>query len=1023
MINDMVNDMMELLREEFAQELPATRKTLETWRASPNQLPGTIADMLSLFDRFTQTVQTIGMDGLAAYLHFVQNTAHELVDTNYALNSDLNAYLAETSAPDVDTLLQEHALGVSWLHQWVDEVNAYLENPADPQTVESMIAYLTACPKPFDEDQVLEVAAQLLVLPSMTDDDADELALLQTPASDEDVALDIEDVDPELLYALLVDAPQQLDDLEHTVRQWSAGTCTEAVMQEAMRSAHTLKGSGGIIGLPGVARLAHRLEDILLYAVERLPVGDRPPEALSRDVMQAVHCLQQMVSHLQGNEEAPTNAKLVLQNLLDWVKQIHSGEIDNFESGAELDKPMLPTQLAQAEQDVQPVQAVQAAEAAPSIEPQPSTTQNNPAKQQESAVLRLGVSQLSRLLRRAGQSIVHAERMSKLLADTENWLTAMERSNQVMAARLRELDVMVNSQVVQLRDAQQEAQQIDNTDFDPLELDRYDALHGLSRFIGEAARDSSAMVQQARESTSLSAAMLRQEGYALHDQHRELLAARMVPVKTILPRLKRTVAQTAIATQRKVDLQVTGEDMVVDADVLSRLAEPLLHLLRNAVDHGIELPHDRLEVGKPEQGTIHLDFQRDGEEMALRVSDDGRGIDLESIEAKALSIGLITSAGSLSEAELQRLILQPGFSTRDAVTETSGRGVGMDIVNDRITGLKGRLEIDSAMGLGSTFTVHVPVSSGVAHALVVQCAGEAIALPLEQVETIVAAGSGQFSLIESAQGLTAQPTVRFEYAGQHYPAFSLAQWLDLDDVSSADIMKRDQTWIAVIAKGAAGSVALLVDAVLESRELILQDVGQLTRRVRGVIGGALRADGKPLFLLSAPELQRAVNAAANSAAQAAKTGAKNLGIASTSATAVLRKRLQVERTRVLVVDDAWSVRRSMQQLLEDAGYDVATAADGFEALERLRVKLPAIVLTDLEMPNLNGLELTRRMQEIPQWANIPVVMITSRTSAKHREEGLKAGVDVYLTKPYLDADLLGQVRSLTAIKAQALVDI
>ena len=228
-------------------------------------------------------------------------------------------------------------------------------------------------------------------------------------------------------------------------------------------------------------------------------------------------------------------------------------------------------------------------------------------------------------------------------------------------------------------------------------------------------------------------------------------------------------------------------------------------------------------------------------------------------------------------------------------------------------------------------------------------------------------------------------------------------------------MQRAPTWIIVLAKGASGPVALLVDAVLESRELILQDVGLLTRRVRGIVGGALRADGRPLFLLSVSELQRAVSASKNAKMQG------HLGT-NTASTNALRKRLQVQRTRVLVVDDAWSVRRSMQQLLEDAGYDVATAADGFEALERLRANIPAVVLTDLEMPNLNGLELTRRMQELPQWAAIPVVMITSRTSAKHREEGLKAGVDVYLTKPYQDADLLAQVRSLTAPKPGAAVD-
>lgn len=731
----MISVMTALLRSEFEQELPATRDTLSQWKIAPSQLPTGLADMMSLLERFKQAVETVGFEGLGAHLGviltFTQQLAQDLIDL------------------EAIRFASERAMHVIWLAEWPDLTRAYLEQPANAAVVETMVTYLGVCPLPLADDHILEVAGLLLVLPDMTDDDADELALLQQPATDDDVAILTDDVDPELLFALLVDAPQQLDELEQVVVQWVAGTCSEASMNEALRTAHTLKGSGGIIGLLGIARLAHRLEDILLHAAEQLQMsegtGERPPEALGRDVMQAVHCLQQMVNHLQGNEEAPNNAKLILQKLLDWVSLIRSGEIGSIEPSSEA-----------------------SADPSPALLTQKNATIPSPLKQQESAVLRLGVDQLSRLLRRAGQSIVHTERLSKLLSDTETWLTAMERSNQLMTARLRELDAMVNSQVVQLRDAQLNVRPDDNS-FDPLELDRYDALHGLSRFIGEAARDSSAMAQQARESTAKSVAMLRQEGYALTAQHRELLAARMVPVKTIIPRMKRTVAQTAIATQRKVALHITGEDMVVDADVLSRLAEPLLHLLRNAVDHGIELPQDRLAANKMEQGSIYLDFQRDGEEMALRVSDDGRGLDLAAIEAKALSFGLISSAGSLSETELQRLILQPGFSTRDAVTETSGRGVGMDIVNDRITSLKGRLEIDTTYGLGSTFTVHVPVSSGVAHALVVECKGEAVALPLEQISSIVAAGLAEFSVTDTG--------VQLEYAGQNYPAFALAQWL------------------------------------------------------------------------------------------------------------------------------------------------------------------------------------------------------------------------------------------------------
>ena len=962
----MIKDMIELLRGELAQEVPATLDTLAQWQMDPTRPPEGVADMVCLLGRFSQAVETVGLEGLAGYLLLIQQFTESL--------------LAAASGSDdvVIDLDDDLELAVTWLGQWLEEVLAYLESPAHPLIVEHMAAYLGLCPRPFDHEIVLDVAERLLVAPD-SGAGSDEVELLE-PATDEDVALSTEEVDPELLDALLAEAPQQLQQLEEAVTRWADGACTEEAMLEAQRGAHTFKGSGYIIGLPGIGRVAHRLEDILEHALDGIRAGEPASPAMARDVMQAVQCLQQMVGHLMGEDAAPDNAKAVLQRLLDWVGWIRQGEVADADP-----QPLTGSATA-------PAWAVGLAADAVDIaigSDTPATRNTAAAKAGDAAMLRVGVTQVSRLLRRAGQSIIHSERLSKLLLDTEGWLVAMERNNQVMTNRLRELDIMVNSQVVQLREAQQ-----GDDNFDPLELDRYDALHGMSRFIGETARDSFELVQQARASTLLSTGILRDERYALVEQHRELLAARMVAVKTIVPRLKRTVAQTASATGCKVVLQVTGENVAMDADVLNRLAEPLLHLLRNAVDHGIESPEDRLYIGKPEHGTIRLDFQRAGEEVVLRVTDDGRGLDLAAIEDKAVAYGLIDASGDLSEPELQRLILRPGFSTRDAVTETSGRGVGMDIVNDRINGLKGRLDIESAYGLGCCFTVHVPATSGVAHALVVKSAGESVALPLEQVDSILAAGMAQFS---SSGG-----KVSIAYEDQHYPAHVLAQWLELEHPDTEQVLARAGQWIVVLAKGAAGTIALLVDEVNESRELILQDVGRLTRRVPGVIGGALRADGRPLFLLGITDLERAAGSTRR-----------------LHASATLRRRREVERTRVLVVDDAWSVRRSMQQLLEDAGYEVATAADGFEALDRLRASPPALVITDLEMPNLNGLELTRRVREVPHWSGIPVVMITSRTSDKHRGEAARAGVDVYLTKPYQDADLLLQVRSLCAGQPEA----
>jgi chemosensory pili system protein ChpA (sensor histidine kinase/response regulator) len=872
-------------------------------------------------------------------------------------------------------------LSVIWLAGWVDETNAYLESPAHPLIVEHVATYLKLCPHAFDADMIQDIADRLLVMAPVSGFGDEALEPLPA-ATDEDVALATQGLDPELLAALLADAPQQLQVLEDAVQRWGDGHCTDAEMLEAQRSAHTFKGSGYIIGLPGIGVVAHRLEDVLEHAVDGIRAGDTAPPALVRDVMQSVYCLHQMIDHLQGFEPAPANAREVLQRLLDWVGWIRAGEATMADppplAGTAPVSPVVPPQADAAEATKITVPFAPVALPVAAVTPQGA----DGTRDRDSATLRLQTTHLSQLLRRAGQSIIHSERLANLLLDTESWLVAMERNNQILGNRLRELDLMVNTQVVQLR----EAQEVGGS-FDPLEMDRYDALHGLSRFISEAARDSAELVQQARSSATKSSAILRDESYALVEQHHELLAVRMVSVKSVLPRLKRIVAQTAIATGRKVHLQVTGEDVMMDADVLNRLAEPLLHLLRNAVDHGIELPQDRADAGKPEQGTIELTFQGKGSEVLLQVNDDGRGLDVVAIENKALAFGLIDANNQLDEAQLHRLILAPGFSTRDAVTETSGRGVGMDIVNDRITGLKGRLDIESSYGVGSRFTVHVPVTSGVAQSLVVQCGTEPVALPQEQVLSIVPAGVAQFTSGDAG--------VSVAHDGIHYPAHVLAQWLHQDSFSTEDIMARAPQWLVVLAFGATGMVALLVDQVLESRELILQDVGRLTRRVPGVIGGALRADGRPLFLVGVPELERAAQTS------------RRVGMST-----AMRKRLEVKRTLVLVVDDAWSVRRSMEQLLQDAGFEVVSAADGFEALDRLRARLPAVVITDLEMPNLNGLELTRRMREIPQWAGLPVVMITSRTSDKHRAEATKVGVDVYLTKPYQDETLLATVREL-----------
>jgi chemotaxis protein histidine kinase CheA/ActR/RegA family two-component response regulator len=933
-----LDDLLGLLREEFVLDVPATEQALALAAHSPASAPEHLEPMLGFIERSIQASALVGLHGWGGYLQQIAEFA-----------------TAQIHAP------QEPAL--TWLQGWMAPAQGYLEAPTKASSTEAILDYLRACPHQPDEAVLDFLRDMLLTPPELAAEELAAATALLEPAQPEDVSLSTEEVDTGLLSAMLADAPEQLDKLLVHLEHLAQGKATVPQMIEAQRIAHTFKGSGNIIGLPGIGRLAHRLEDVMEWALEGVQAGRPINPAAIRDMQHAVAVLQHMVAHLQGEEAAPSEALECLQRLLDWVGWMRDGSIDT----------QAPEALAAGATESVAIDTLSQGDVAES-------TGATAAPAADIQTLRVGVDRLSRVLRRSGQSIVNAQRFGQFVRDADERLGALELHHAQLNMRLRELEQTVDRQVVQLHEKRETGE-----GFDPLEMDRYDALHGLSRFVSEAVQDELEFAREAKKHLVRTLQLLRDEDYSLREQHRELLQARLVPVKSVVARLKRNVAQTASSTGKSAQLVVVGESTTLDADVLTRLTEPLLHLLRNAVDHGLETADERALQGKSEVGTVTLSFRRSGQEVEVICADDGRGLDLPTVYDKAVEYGLIARGTELSEDELRRLILRPGFSTKGSVTEVSGRGVGMDVVNDRVSALKGRLEIASKPFEGTSFTLHVPVSTGATQSLIVGCAGEWVALPADQVVQAMAADEVKLS--------TQGDQYVLDYQGHAYPAYSLSLWLGFED--AADVVTLGKP--CVMVRAATGVIALVVDAVIDARELILQDVGRLVRRIAGVVGGAMRGDGKPMFVLDVPALERAARSTVR-----------------VSASLALRRRMAVKRTRVLVVDDALSVRRSMEQLLEDAGYEVTSANDGFLALDSMRDKPPAIVLTDLEMPNLNGLDLTKRIREVPHFMGLPVIMITSRASDKHRDLALDAGVDLYLTKPYTDATLLEHVRRLTS---------
>jgi chemotaxis protein histidine kinase CheA/CheY-like chemotaxis protein len=468
-----------------------------------------------------------------------------------------------------------------------------------------------------------------------------------------------------------------------------------------------------------------------------------------------------------------------------------------------------------------------------------------------------------------------------------------------------------------------------------------------------------------------------------------VLSTRMLPVSTLVPRLRRNVRQTAQTLGKEAELVVEGESIMVDGDILNSLADPLLHILRNAVDHGIEFPDEREARGKPRAGLVTLHVSRQGNGVTVRVTDDGKGLDYQRIREKGVARGLLGAEARPTQGELARLTLQPGFSTRDQVSEVSGRGVGMDVVAARISALKGSVDIRSETGAGCEVELRFQASLATQHALLVRAGGQVFAVPSYMLDQALAPGLGDFLQVGNAWSL--------RYGNKVYPVRVMADLVG----GHAPEGTRDAPWYGhmcvLLARAGNGSVAIAVEEVLDGRDLIIKGVGRYLNNAAGVAGVSVLGDGTIAPLLDLNGLLQQAGAGESGGAARARA-----------------RLAEPSMPQVLVVDDSLSVRKSLANLLADFSYQVTAVGDGMEAVRALEKKRPDIVLTDLEMPNMNGIELTEYVRRESALHNLPVVMITSRSMDKHRDMATRAGVDVYLTKPYTDADLLGHIQRLLA---------
>jgi chemosensory pili system protein ChpA (sensor histidine kinase/response regulator) len=728
-----------------------------------------------------------------------------------------------------------------------------------------------------------------------------------------------DDIDAQLLPIFLEEAQQLLPLIGSDLRDWKANPQDQKVSQSLQRALHTLKGSARMAGAIRLGELTHIMESRIEAALEAGAL--------------------------------PDTLFVELEEKMDRL----SLDLERMAAGPEPEAAPAST-------------APQAAAEAPRAEPPlPS-----PA-----AMLRINADTLDHLINESGEVSIARSRVEGELRAVKQSIADLSESISRLRGQLREVEIQADSQM-QSRKSELEER---NREFDPLEFDRYTRLQELTRLMAESLHDAASIQQSLSKNLGESDAALTHQARTSRDVQQELMRMRAVPFSILDERLYRIVRQTTRELGKKAELHIEGSQVELDRSVLERIGAPLEHMLRNALAHGVEEPAARVAADKPETGRISVSLRQESNEIALIVSDDGAGLDVERLRRKAEDQGLLQPGQQAAEAELMQLIFVSGLSTAETVTELSGRGIGMDVVKNEITAIGGRIEIASERGRGTTFTIYLPLTLAVTQAVLVRAGGSVFAIASAMVEQVLRLKSAAMAERYAAQAI--------EFQERQYPLYGLAQLLG---VGAGGAGAQAYNSVLLLRSGIQ-RIALHVEELLGNQEIVVKNIGPQLARVPGVAGATVLADGGIVLIINPVQLVQHARLVSERAAAPAAPPAP-----AAPAAAV-----------VMVVDDSLTMRKITSRLLEREGYQVLTAKDGLDALEQMKDALPAVMLVDIEMPRMDGFDLTRILRGDPRTRDVPIIMISSRTAQKHRSQAAELGVNVFLGKPYPEAELLQHI--------------
>jgi chemosensory pili system protein ChpA (sensor histidine kinase/response regulator) len=770
-------------------------------------------------------------------------------------------------------------------------------------------------------------------------------------------------IDADLLEVFIDEAREILDHADGVLAQWHAEPAELVHVPELQRDLHTLKGGARIAGLVPVGDLSHAIETLL-----EKPIRDTSKTGPLIAAMEAsfdqLHALVQQVAQGQATDYP--------QAMIDHLLAL-AGETVLADEAA---PAPLPVRAAPS-----PTVSVAGDLDLPELMPEAEEEVRSSQEQ-----IRVRADLLDSLVSHAGEVAIYRSRLEQQVAGYRFNLVELEQTVARLRSQLRMLEIETEAQIIAR--FQREHREAGLTAFDPLELDRYSQLQQYSRALAESVSDLVSIQNMLDELTRQAETLLIQQSRVSTELQDGLLRTRMLPFDTMVPNLRRTLRQAAQEQGKNAQLHVDGAHGEMDRNLLDRIKAPFEHMLRNAIAHGIETPAERRKLGKPAEGAVHITVAREATEVVVRVSDDGRGLNREAIRKRGIERGLLRAETRPTDNQLLSLITQPGFSTASQVTQLAGRGVGMDVVANEIKQLGGSLSIESEEGKGSTFILRLPFTLAVTQAILVRIGEATFAIPMTSVQGVARVNPDDLT------ELMAQDEPSFQYGNEAFGIHDLADLLGLPP----GLPTEEEQQPLLLTRAGDLRAAIRIDAVLGSREIVVKSVGPQISSVPGLLGATIMGDGSVLIILDlAPLVRHGIIRREQRLAE---------GLSAVQAPVI--EEVQV-RPLVMVVDDSITMRKVTSRVLERHEYEVSTAKDGVDALEKLHERVPDLMLLDIEMPRMDGYELATHMKADPRLRDVPIIMITSRSGDKHRQRAFDIGVDRYLGKPYQEAELLVQI--------------